>query len=102
VASIDRITVTLPDDLIREMDRLERNRSRFVAEAVRHELEHRRRQELRRSLVAPHPESKELAEAGFDEWARALPDEDAAGLVDPSSGTAVRWVEGEGWVEENA
>src|SRR5580704_10001092 len=37
------------------IDWREKNRSRFVAEAVRRELDRRRRAELRRSLNDPHP-----------------------------------------------
>jgi len=96
--AIDRVTVTLPSDLLRDIDRREKNRSKFVAEAVRNELDRRRRAELRRSLENPHPESTELAEQGLDEWSRGLPDEDTDALVDNSAGTPVRWVAGEGWV----
>ena len=96
---IERVTVTLPGDLVRDIDRHEKNRSKFVAEAIRHELDRRRRAELRRSLQNPHPESAELAEQGLEEWARGLPREDAEPLIDASAGKAVRWVSGEGWVE---
>jgi hypothetical protein len=96
----ERVTVTLPAEVVRDIDRLESNRSRFVLEAVRHELRLRRRAELRRSLRSPHPEGEQLAEAGFVDWAESLPDEDAAGLVDMKAGTPVRWVPGEGWVEK--
>jgi len=102
MASIERVTVTLPNDLVRDIDRREKNRSRFIAEAVRRELDRRRREELRRSLENPHPESHEFAELGFDEWARGLPDEDATSLVDSSAGKAVEWVPGSGWVEVRA
>jgi len=74
-------------------------RSKFIAEAVRHELKRHRRAELRRSLENPHPESAELAEQGLDEWTRGLPDEDAKALVDSGAGKPVRWVPGEGWLE---
>jgi Arc/MetJ-type ribon-helix-helix transcriptional regulator len=97
---LERVTVTLPDDLVRDIDRLEKNRSKFVAEAVRRELDRRRRDELRRSLQNPHPESVELAEEGLEEWSRGLPEENAEALVDISAGKAVRWVPGEGWVED--
>jgi Arc/MetJ-type ribon-helix-helix transcriptional regulator len=100
MASVERVTVTLPDDLVRDIDRREKNRSKFVAEAVRHELDRRRRAELHRSLQNPHPDSAELAEQGFEEWTRGLPEEDTEPLVDSSVGKAVRWVPGEGWVEE--
>lgn len=99
MASVERVTVTLPNDLVRDIDRREKNRSKFVAEAVRRELDRRRRAELRRSLQNPHAESAELADQGLEEWTRGLPEEDAEALVDRSSGKAIRWVPGEGWVE---
>lgn len=102
MARVERVTVTLPDHLIREIDRREKNRSRFIAEAVRRELDRRRREEFRRSLENPHPESHEAAESGFEEWSRGLPDEDAEALVDSSAGKAVTWVPGLGWVEDRA
>ena len=93
--------MTLPVDLVRDIDRREKNRSKFVAEAVRHELDRRRRAELHRSLQNPHPESAELAEQGLEEWTRSLPEEDTEALVVSSAGRPVRWVSGEGWVEGN-
>jgi metal-responsive CopG/Arc/MetJ family transcriptional regulator len=93
----ERVTVTLPAEVVRDIDRLEKNRSKFVLEAVRQELKRRRREELERSLRSPHPESG-VAELGFDEWARGLPEEEASDLVDLKTGTRVRWVPGEGWV----
>jgi hypothetical protein len=84
---------------VRDIDRREKNRSKFIAEAVRNELDRRRRDELRRSLENPHPESSELAEQGLDEWTRGLPEEDAAALVDGKAGRPIRWVSGAGWVE---
>jgi hypothetical protein len=97
---MERITITIPDDLVREIDRREGNRSRFVTEAVRHELERRCRLELRRSLRNPHPESAEFTNRGFAEWSRNLPEEDAEQLVDKSSGTPLEWVPGKGWRAE--
>jgi post-segregation antitoxin (ccd killing protein) len=99
MASVDRVTVTLPSDLVRDIDRREKNRSKFVSEAVRNELNRRRREELRRSLHKPYPESADLAEQGLEQWTRGLPEEDAEGLVDGDAGTPVLWVPGEGWVE---
>ena len=100
MSATERVTVTLPGYVVREIERHESNRSRFVLEAVRRELERRRREELHRSLRNPHPETEELAEAGFDDWAGSLPEEDTSGLVDAASGIPVRWVPGEGWREE--
>ncbi|MGP8245573.1 MAG: ribbon-helix-helix domain-containing protein [Bryobacteraceae bacterium] len=99
MATVERVTVTLPNDLIRDVDRHEKNRSKFVAEAVRNELSRRRRAELRRSLQNPHPESAALAEQGLGEWARSLPEEDTEELVASGSGTPVRWIPGKGWME---
>ena len=99
MASVERVTVTLPSDVVRDIDRRSKNRSKFVAEAVRYELDRRRRDELHRSLQNPHAESAVLAEQGLEEWALSLPDEDTEALVDSSAGDPVRWVPGEGWVE---
>lgn len=68
-------------------------------EAVRHELDRRHREELRRSPSNPHPEGAELADGGLEAWTRSLPEEDTEALVDSSSGDAIRSVPGEGWVE---
>lgn len=100
MTGVERVTVTLPSDLIRDIDRREKNRSKFVAEAVRRELERRCRDELRRSLQNPHPESAELAEQGLAEWARDLPEEDVEALIDRGAGKPVRWIPGEGWEDQ--
>lgn len=92
-----RVTVTLPFELVEDIDRVEKNRSRFIVEAVERELEHRRREKLNQSLRSPHPEASELADAGLAHWASILPTGDDD-LVDVSAGTPVRWVEGRGWV----
>ena len=96
-STTERVTVTLPADLVEEIDRFERNRSRFIATAVEHELDRRRREGLLRSLSHPHPETAEVAESGLTEWGSRLPDDE--GLVDLKRGRAVRWVEGKGWRE---
>jgi hypothetical protein len=97
----ERVTVTLPIDLVEGIDRFERNRSRFITQAVEHELARRRRAGLLRSLASPHPEAAELADTGLVDWGESLPADDD-GLVDESAGKPVRWVEGQGWVEESA
>src|ERR1039457_4368999 len=96
--NFERVPGPLPMDLVRDIDRREKNRSKFVADAVRHELDRRRREELRRSLRNPHPESAGLADEGLEAWTRSLPEEDTEALVDSSAGKPVRWVSGEGWV----
>lgn len=100
MATTERVTVTLPIELVEGIDRFERNRSRFIAEAVEHELLRRRREGLLRSLANPHREAVDLAETGLAEWRASLPAGDE-GLVDESAGKPVRWVEGQGWVEES-
>jgi Arc/MetJ-type ribon-helix-helix transcriptional regulator len=92
----ERITITLPAELLHEIDRHDPNRSRFVREAIRHSLDYRRRLALKESLAEPHPETGSLESKGFDEWARELP---AEGLIDPGAGVELRWVEGTGWEE---
>jgi hypothetical protein len=100
-ATTERVTVTLPIDLVEGIDRFERNRSRFITQAVEHELVRRRREGLLRSLASPHPEAAELAETGLADWGASLPAHDEV-LVDESAGKPVRWVEGQGWVEGSA
>ena len=101
MAATERVTVTLPTKLIQRIDRFDRNRSRFITEAIEHELARRRREGLLRSLEHPHPETAELADAGLTDWAASWVPGDE-GLVDLTSGTPVRWVEGQGFVEESA
>lgn len=98
MASAERVTVTLPADLVEQIDRVERNRSRFIAEAVEQELRRRRRETLLQSISDPHPEATELADATLADWTSDLPAEEE--LVDTAAGTPVRWVEGTGWVRE--
>ncbi len=98
----ERVTVTLPDDLVRGIDRREKNRSKFVADAVRRELARRRREDLQRSVRSPHPESETLAGENLQDWSRTLPEEDVDSLLNPSAGKPVRWIPGQGWVEDNA
>ncbi len=94
----ERVTVTLSAELVEGIDRLERNRSRFIAEAIEHELARRRRDALLSSVRSPHPETADLADTRLGDWTSDLLDEQ--GLVDVAGGTAVRWVEGKGWVRE--
>jgi post-segregation antitoxin (ccd killing protein) len=95
----ERVTVTLPAEVVEDIDRRERNRSRFVLDAIRRELKRRQREDLRRSLENAHPETGELADAGFANWAARLPNEEASDLVDIRAGRSVRWVPGRGWIE---
>ena len=94
-----RVTVTLPDAIVEEIDRWEKNRSKFVLEATERELVLRRRCELERSLRNPHPESHQVAEAGIQEWGDGWTTDDED-LVDSSAGTPIRWTPDDGWCEE--
>ena len=100
VPTSERVTITLPASLLHEVDQLERNRSRFIAEAVQHEVTRRRRAALLESVQSPHPETTQLVDAGLTDWTSELPDDE--GLFDTSAGIAVRWVEGQGWIKEPA
>jgi len=97
---MERVTVTLPADLVEKIDQVERNRSRFIAEAVEHELAQRRRAALVQSVANPHPETTELADIGLSDWISDLPVDET--LVDANGGTPVRWVKGQGWIKESA
>lgn len=84
----ERVTVTLPARMVETIDRLEKDRSRFIVAAVEREVERRRYEELQRSIDNPHPEAGDLTDAGFDDWAASLPT-DVEPLVEPSLGTPV-------------
>jgi len=100
-SSTMRVTVTLLAELVAGIDRYEPNRSRFIAEAVRHELKRRRHQDLECSLEHPHPDSLAAASLGLQSWAESLPIGDAD-LLDPAAGVPVRWSPGQGWDESQA
>ena len=99
MASVKLVTVPLPDDFVKEIDRREKDRNKFVVEAVCHELDRCRCVEMQRSLQSPHPESTDLAEVGLGEGAWNLPVKDTEALLGNSAGKPVRWIPGEGWVE---
>jgi post-segregation antitoxin (ccd killing protein) len=97
VAKTERVTVTLAAGLVESIDRLERNRSRFIAEAIEHELARRRQESLLQSIRRPHADTVALVDTGLSEWMSDLPADE--GLVDVAAGTPVRWVEGQGWTK---
>ena len=98
MSGVENVTIGLPENLVRDIDRLNVDRREFVEDAVRNELTRRRRAELLKSLNNPYPDSVSLAEEGLAEWADRLPEEDTESLIDPNAGIPVRWVPGEGWV----
>ncbi len=93
-----RVTVTLPEELVSEIDRWEANRSRFLLVAAERELEARRQAALELSLSHPHAESFQVAEAGMEDWDANWSADDEQ-LLDEGSGRSVRWEAEEGWVE---
>jgi len=96
---MERVTVTLPAELVEKIDQLERNRSRFIVEAVEHELAQRRRDALLQSVQNPHPETTGLVDVTVSEWVSDLLSDET--LVDASAGTPVRWIAGQGWTKES-
>jgi predicted phosphoribosyltransferase len=100
MAETSRVTVTLAADLVDSIDRIERNRSRFIAEAVQHELARRRQAGLLQSIHSPHADTVALVDTGLADWVSDLPADE--GLVDMNAGTPVRWVEGQGWTKDRA
>ena len=100
MAETARVTVTLAADLVDGIDRVERNRSRFIAEAVQHELTRRRHMALLKSIHSPHVDTVALVDTGLADWVSDLPADE--GLVDVDAGTPVRWVEGQGWTKGRA
>ncbi len=61
--AMERVTVTLPADLVERIDQLERNRSRFIVEAVEHEPAQRRRDALLQS--EQNPQTTALVDVGL-------------------------------------
>ena len=100
MAETARVTVTLAADLVEDIDRLEPNRSRFIAQAVAHELTRRRQAALLQSIRSPHADTVALVNTGLADWVSDLPADE--GLVDVDAGTPVRWVEGKGWKQGRA
>jgi hypothetical protein len=98
---MDRVTITLPRSLVNAIDRVDNNRSGFLARAARRELKRRERQALREALDARpwSAEDQQLTEGDLQAWSAALPDDDVSAMLDLNAGKAVRWVPGTGWIE---
>lgn len=99
-SSDERVTVTLPSELVADIDRRERNRSRFIREAVRRELERRKREAFRLSLTRPHDDTAEWEELGLEDWLGGESDTEADRLLEHEGGTAVSWKPESGWTRE--
>jgi metal-responsive CopG/Arc/MetJ family transcriptional regulator len=73
VSRKEKVTLTLPSELmdaVRE-EAEPRGYSRFIAEAVTHYIQERRRSALRERLVAGYRASAELDQALAEEWRHA-------------------------------
>ena len=98
IIPMKRVTITLPDELVSEIDRWESNRSRFVLIAAERELEARRREALELSLGNPHTESLQVADEAIEDWDYGWTSDDED-VVDHAAGRSVRWEPKLGWVE---
>jgi hypothetical protein len=92
-----RVTITLPSEILSEIDREEKNRSRFILEAVQREIVRRRKEALATSLDHPHPESQSLEASDLTEWF-GTGEGDASRLLDSDAGMDIQWIPDEGWV----
>ncbi len=93
----ERVTITVPTEIVEAIDRRSQDRGKFILDAVRRELARRRRGELRQSLKNPHLDSESIAQMGLTDWDSGLPGNTIEDLVDPESGSEIRWVSGKGW-----
>lgn len=89
----------LPVETVERIEPLERNRRRFILEPVELERIRRRRAGPLRSLDNPHPKAVELAEMGLAGCAAQVCPKTTRARQHQRR-KAVRWVEGQGWVEE--
>lgn len=92
--------MTLPDEILHEIDRQDRNRSRFIHAAVVQELDRRRKELLVSSLENPHPESVEMESHGLDEWLASGNPNDRD-LLNMDHFQIVRWTSEDGWKEQS-
>jgi len=93
-----RVTITLPTEILSEIDRGDKNRSRFILEAVQREIVRRKKEALQRSLTQPHPDSQALESADLQAWFQAG-EGDASELLDFNEGVEVHWIPGTGWMQ---
>src|SRR5690349_13185947 len=98
MSAVERVTITLAADLVESIDKIERDRNRFISEAIKRELARRRHAGLLQSLHHPHADTADFLDPELTEWTSDLPEDD--GLVNMAAGTPVRWIEGKGWIRE--
>jgi hypothetical protein len=94
MTTLERVTVTLPSNVVASIDSFESNRSRFISDAVRRELARRRKAMLLESVRNPHPESSKVGSLTARDWGGS---DDDASLVDITKGTPLRWSAKTGW-----
>ena len=97
-----RITLTLPSEVVTAIDRTTHDRDSFVTDAVRHEIDRRKEAQLRRSLDGPHPETSELAVSPSSNWPAGVPRDEWDDLLTSDLGEEIRWEEGKGWQRQIA
>jgi len=93
----EHVTVTMSADLVAGIARVKRNRSRFIAEAVRHALNAAIAWSCSGPCSHPHSESLATAALGLADWADAMPEADSD-LLDINAGTPLTWQVEVGWV----
>ena len=92
-----RIALTLPSEVITEIDRTTHDRDSFVEDAVRHEIDRRREDQLRRSLDDPHPETSKAVGSSPSNWPTGVPHDEWDELLRSELGEEIRWEEAKGW-----
>ena len=98
MAAVDDVVVRLGAHLIADVDRVTTDRTRFIRDAIRNELRRRGFADLQQSLDNPTPETLAYDDCGLEDWVGDSSN-DHDQLVDPTTGTQVRWVPGTGWVK---
>ena len=98
MAAVDDVVVRLGAHLIADVDRVTTDRTRFIRDAIRNELRRSGFADLQQSLDNPNPETLAYDDGGLEDWVGDSSN-DHDQLVDPTTGTQVRWVPGTGWVK---
>jgi hypothetical protein len=100
MSTFERVTVTLPAELVAGIDRPKGTAARFIAEAVEHELARRRREALFDSVKNPHPETMDMADSGLGDWTAGLPDDEGSSIL--REGLPFAGWKDKGWLKASA
>lgn len=92
-----RITLTLPSEVVTAIDRTTHDRDSFVTDAVRHEIDRRREDQLQRSLDRPHPETSMANKSVPRDWPTGVPHDEWDELLTSELGQDICWEEEKGW-----